>query len=175
MLLSIDWTVDRKMTAYSSEQISSYLEMAWVEENKTTMLGKQHKEILTAVLPIQYENKSCANFSMIELAQGYVIRFYIDDEELDEDGSQVLNAYVKISKFINGNEEQIAEYHPRERSWIAELASDFYDSFCYLLSFVNDSEEFKSFMEKYHDEQKNYVPIEIVKDETKAWSTGIRE
>ena len=169
MLISINWSVDRKMTAYSSEQISSYLEMAWWEENKTTTLGKQHKEILTVVLPIQYENKCSANFSMIELVQGYVIRFYIDH---DDDS---LDAYVKILKFANDNEEQIAEYHPRERSWIAELASDFYNSFCYLLSFVNDSKEFKSFMNQYLYEQKNYIPIEIIKNEPETWSTGIKE
>ena len=175
MLISIDWAVDRKMTAYSSEQISSYLEMAWWEEDKTITLGKQHKEILTVVLPIQYENKSCANFSMIELVQGYVIRFYIDDKGLDEDGYQVLDAYLKILKFTNGNEEQIAEYHPRERSWIAELASDFYDSFCYLLTFINDSKEFKSFMNQYHEEQKNYIPVKITHEEPETRSTGIRE
>lgn len=175
MLISINWTVDRKMTAYSLEQISSYLEMAWWEENKTSALGKQHKEILTVVLPIQYENKSCASFSMIELVQGYVIRFYIDDEGLDEDRYQVLDAYVKIFKFTNGNEEQIAEYHPRERSWIAELVSAFYNSFCYLLSFVNDSEEFNSFMNQYLYEQKNYTPIEIIENEPEIRSTGIKE
>jgi hypothetical protein len=175
MLISINWTANREMTAYSLEQISSYLEMAWWEENKTTTLGKQHKEILTVYLPIQYENKSCANFSMIELVQGYVIRFYIDDKGLDEDGYQVLDAYVKILKFTNGNEEQIAEYHPRERSWIAELASDFYDSFCYLLTFVNDSEEFKSFMNQYYEKQKDYTPIELTKNEPEVLSAGIKE